>query len=60
MDIEEQFGENKKILGFGSNLPNTTAVSDPYGQGMFEYEEACSQIEINMSQVAKYMFRNLL
>ena len=60
IDIEEQFGENKKILGFGSNLPNTTAVSDPYGQGMFEYEEACAQIEINMSQVAKYIFRNIL
>lgn len=60
IDIEEQFGENKKILGFGSNLPNTSAVSDPYGQGMFEYEQACSQIEINMSQVAKYIFRNIL
>lgn len=58
-DVEDMFGEDKKIVGFGSKLPGTENIKDPYGQTFFEYDEACGKIETGLPQVIRYISKNI-
>ena len=58
-DVEDMFGEDKKIVGFGSKLLGTENVKDPYGQTLYEYDEACVKIETNLPKVIRYISKNI-